>query len=111
MFRDLRKNNKGVVFVTVLMIIIVMAVLTVSIISLNVNQSMLTEGEAKRMNAETLALGGLAVMLANQQSARPKNYITYLNLIDGISYNVQINLAGAGLPGTGTSALNISVTY
>ena len=57
MLRQLKANNQGIVFVTVLMIIIVMMILTVSIVSLNVTQVLRTSGEVKHVQAEYLRLG------------------------------------------------------
>jgi len=63
MLRQLRQNERGVVFVTVLMIIIVMMALTVSIVSLNVTQVTRTAGEVKHVQAEHLALGAIPKLL------------------------------------------------
>ena len=110
MLRQLRKNEKGIVFVTVLMIIIVMMVLTISIVSINVNQIMLTEGEVKRIQAEILAMGALAYTFANQLSSSPGNTISYTETLDNVTFNV---VAQIGAPGSGimnTATLNIDVT-
>lgn len=112
MLKELRTNQNGIVFVTVLMIIIVMTVLTVSMISLNVNQSLLSEGEIKRIQAETIALGALAHMFTNLQlGGSSSNSITYPVSIGNVTYTVVANLYGSGLSGTYTQTLNIYVSY
>ena len=109
MLKQLKQNEKGVVFVTVLMIIIVMMVLAISVISINVSQVMITEGEAKRLQAEILAMGALAYSFANQMSTSPGNQMTYMQSLDNVAYNVFVNLANGSTPGTST--LNIYVNY
>ena len=47
-----RNNERGVVYVTVVMIIMVLTVLALSVVGLNANQSILAEKEIKRIQAE-----------------------------------------------------------
>ena len=109
MLRQLRQNDHGIVFVTVLMIIIVMMILTVSIISLNVTQVMRTAGEIKHVQAQYLALGAIPYLYANQWTASPDNVITYTETLDGIPFTVTANLSGSGI--YSTNNLSIDVTY
>ncbi len=111
MLKQLKNNENGIVFVTVLMVIIVMAVLTVSMISLNVSQSVLAENESKKAKAETLAQGGLFFFLANKSGPSPSNYIqyNYCDKTEDVRYRVTINMAGAGI--NNTNKLNITVAY
>ncbi|OGX37351.1 MAG: hypothetical protein A3G91_00580 [Omnitrophica WOR_2 bacterium RIFCSPLOWO2_12_FULL_50_9] len=111
MLRQLRKDDRGIVFVTVLMIIITMMILTVSIISLNVTQTVTSSGEIHRIQAEYLALGAIPYFYANQWTSSSSNTITYTQTLDGISFTVVANIIGPGLAGYNTSGLNISVTY
>ena len=111
MLRQLRENERGVVFVTVLMIIIVMMALTVSIVSLNVTQVTRTAGEVKHVQAEHLALGAIPYLYANQWTASPDNTITYTETLDGTLFTVVANLSGPGLGGYNTNSLSINVTY
>ena len=111
MLRQLRQNERGVVFVTVLMIIIVMMALTVSIVSLNVTQVTRTAGEVKHVQAEYLALGAIPYLYANQWTSSPDNVITYTETLDGIPFTVIANLSGPGLGGYNTNKLDITVTY
>lgn len=111
MLRQLRQNDHGIVFVTVLMVIIVMMILTVSIVSLNVTQVLRTSGEVKHVQAEYLALGAIPYLYANQWTALPDNTITYTETLDGVSFTVVANLSGPGLGGYNTTGLFVNVTY
>ena len=109
MLKRTQGKDSGIVFVTVLMVIIVMAVLTVSIISLNINQAIQTEEETKRIQAESLAMSGLALMIANQNSGAPSSTLTFSNTVGNITYTTTATIAG---PGAGnTNFLNITVSY
>ncbi len=61
-----RHNRSGVIFVTVLVIIIVMMVVTVSIISMNVSQVSVTERDVRRIQAEIKAQGMVDYLAAQQ---------------------------------------------
>lgn len=113
MFRQLKGNNSGVVFVTVLMVIIVMAILTVSMISLNVSHTVIAENEAKRVKAETLAAGGLSYFLSNQLGPNPSNSITYnyCDTLEGVRYRVSITRTASGVGNPPPFNLNVSVNY
>ena len=111
MLKQLKNNERGVVFVTVLMIITVMTVLAISVVSMNVNQVMMAESEVRRLQAEILAFGALAYTFTNQASSSPSNYISYLQTLDGETFNIE---AVVGPPNSGiynTSSLTINVTY
>ena len=112
MLKQLNSNQNGIVFITVLSIILVIAILTVGIIQLNLNQAYITEGEIKRIQLEAVAKGALALVYANLASDYPtsSNTITYNVTIGNQVYNVFAQLAGAGLTGTNTNTLNIYVT-
>lgn len=88
------KNEDGVIFVTVTMIIIVMMVLTVTIISLNVSQVVTTEEETHRLQAGTLAEGILYRIVAQQQTGGGLTYSSTYNL-DGYDFVVSATNPGA----------------
>ncbi|MDO8581119.1 MAG: hypothetical protein Q7S13_06535 [Candidatus Omnitrophota bacterium] len=111
MLRQLKNNEKGVVFVTVLMIILVMMVLAISVISINVSQVMTSENEVRRQQAETLAMGALAYTFADQLSGSPVNQFYTIEELDGLSFNVFVNLANTPTGPLGTSNLDITVSY
>ena len=108
MLRQLRKNEKGVVFVTVLMIIIVLMVLAISVISMNVSQVMSTEGEVDRIRGEMLGIGMLAQVFA-QASNSAFNSLSSNYLLDNTYYSVD---ATVGTPdASGLSNVIINVSY
>ena len=111
MLRQLRNSDRGVVFVTVLMIIIVMMILTVTIVSLNVTQVMRTSGEIKHVQAEYLAMGAVPYLYANQWTLAPDNMITYVETLGGVPFTVTANLSGSGLGGYNTNNVAITVSY
>ena len=111
MLRELKNNERGVVFVTVLMIILVMMVLAISVISLNVSQVMTAENEVRRQQAETLAMGAMAYTFANQLSSSPSNQFYMIQNLDGLSFNVFVNLSNTPSGPLGTSNLDITVSY
>lgn len=87
MLRDLRKNNKGIVLITVLMILIIMMALAVQITAMRVTQTMSEVKMAKQIQAELLAQGMLALIYANQLSTSPGNYFQSAYTIDGTTFN------------------------
>ncbi len=111
MLRKLSQNKEGVVFITVLMIIIVMMLLTVTIVSLNVTQTVNTEAEVRRIQAEYLGAGAVSYFYANQTSTTASNFITYTETLDGTVFTVEINLTGPGVPDYDTNSLVTDVTY
>ncbi|MBI5415746.1 MAG: hypothetical protein HZA29_02920 [Candidatus Omnitrophica bacterium] len=111
MLRQLRTNDKGIVFVTVLLIIIVLMILTVTIVSLNVTQVVNTAGETKNIQAQYLALGAIPFLYANQWSSSPGNVITYTETLGTRQFTVTMNLGGPGLAGYNTSSLSVNVVY
>jgi type II secretory pathway component PulK len=108
MLKELRKNEKGIVFVTVLMIIIVMMVLAVSVISMNVSQVSITEAEIKRVQSEIIAMGALARTFGNQMSSSPSNFIQYNVTVGSFTYQVTSNVYGNSGP-LNTAFLDISI--
>ena len=110
MFKQLRKNEKGVIYITVLMIILVMMILVISVISMNVNEVMLAENEVNRIRAEMLAFGMLAVTFANQASNSASNYISNVYIFDGRTYNVT-SVVGPATGPYNTNTLTINVSY
>ena len=111
MLRKLSQNKEGVVFITVIMIIIVMMLLTVTIVSLNVTQTVNTEEEVRRIQAEYLGSGAVYYFYANQTSTTASNFITFTETLDGTVFTVETNLVGSGVPGYDTNSLVTDVTY
>ncbi len=97
MLKSLKNNEKGVIFVTVLMIVIVMMVLVVSIVSMNVSQVTLAENEIRRVQAEILAMGALARTYGNQLSNSTGNFIQYTVDFGNFTYLVTSNVYSGNL--------------
>ena len=111
MLRDLKKNNDGLVLVTVLMVIIAMLVITLTMLSLNVSQVMTTEREVKRLQAETLGLGVLTYAFFNQMNNPSPTTINDTEYLDNVdySYTATTDSSPAGL--YETYPLNVTVNY
>lgn len=116
MLRLLHKNNQGVVFVTVVLIILAMMILTVSVVSLNVTQVLRTSGEVKNIQAQYLAQGAIPYLYngwtygAGQWRA-PSDTRTYTETLDGTVFTVTANLNRPGLVGYNTSGFLVNVVY
>jgi hypothetical protein len=92
MFRELKNNERGIIFVTVLIIIIIAMVLAVSVLSLNISQVKSTEDELRYIQAKILSDGGLARILVSQFSSSPSNVITYSETLGNITFNIVANI-------------------
>ncbi|HLF18499.1 MAG TPA: hypothetical protein VI749_06345 [Candidatus Omnitrophota bacterium] len=111
MLKTLQRNENGIVFVAVLMIIVVMMAVTVGIIGLNVSQVTFAEQEIKRIKAELLAVGALAYTFANQTTTSAASSITLSETLDGISYQIDADITSPGTGPNGSSPLTIVVDY
>jgi len=111
MLKELRKDNEGVVFVTVIMMITVMIALVVSILGLNTTRVKTTEREIRQIQAELLAEGALDLFLSNQLSNSAGNFISDSIYIGPYLFNISANLYSSGTGIFGTSQVNIDVVY
>ena len=111
MLKQLKKDEKGVIFVTVLMIIIVMMVLTTSMLALNINQILITEGEARNMQARLLAQGILAYVVANQTSDSPGQSLSGSVILDQVNFTWNANIDNSTVGYFGSNPLNIYISY
>ncbi len=103
-----KKDESGVVFITVTVIVMILMVLTVSIMSLNLSQATISEDEVTRVQAEMLAYGGLAYVIANQQqSPAPALGALPTENLGGHAFTVTPSLTGVGP----LQDLTIDVTY
>ena len=89
MLKQLKNNDNGIIFITVLFIIIIMITLTVGIMSLNVSQVKTTEGDVKRIQAEAAAMGAVSRMLAVQHSDTPVDNFSYSYTLNSITFVVE----------------------
>ncbi|MBN1869614.1 MAG: pilus assembly PilX N-terminal domain-containing protein [Candidatus Omnitrophica bacterium] len=114
MFRELRNNKQGMIFVTVLIIIVVAMVLAVTILSLNISQVKSSEDEFKHLQAKLLAEGGLAIMLINRLSGPPGDgEISYTETLGNTTYTIVSNVDSSSTAPVGysTNPFTIDVTF
>ena len=111
MLKISKTNEKGVVFITVLAIIIITMILTISIISLNVSQVMVTEREARRIVAEQFCKGCMEMLIANQLIDPTSNYYTETVQLGNIEYTCESALDTSGTGPFGEDALNCDIQY
>ncbi len=113
MLKDLKNNNRGIVFITALIIIIITMTLAISVLSLNISQVKSSETELKNIQAGILADGLIGRMLINQMSSSPSDIITYTETVGNTPFTLLANVysAGALLPGTNSVPFSASATY
>ena len=111
MLKNLKDNENGVIFITVLAIILMMAVLTVSILSINVTQVTSTERAIQDAQSEVLAMGAVSYAFAKKMNNSAENYLSYTETLGTTTFNITSNISGAGLPGYDTTGLTVNVTY
>jgi len=104
MLRNLKNNENGIVFVTVLMIVVVIMTITVGIISLNVSQVTFTEQEVQRIKTEMLAQGMVAYVYSNRMTGVANNSFIFNEVLDGINYVINADIAPS-------EALTITIDY
>lgn len=113
MLKNLRNNNHGVIFVTVLIMIIVAMVLTVSVLSLNVSQIKSTEDELKYIQAKIIAEGAIAQMIANDFLGVGTGPVTYTEPLGNTTYSVDatIDSGGSGPPNSNSKPFVIDINF
>jgi len=116
MLKQAQQNDRGIVFVTVLMIIIVMVIISLSIVSINVSQVISTEEAVKRAQAETIAWGALVFGVANQLSSTPGNRISYNepdvnNTNNPFVVDIDFNATGSVPPNSNSAPVEIQVSF
>jgi len=112
MLKDLKNNEHGVVFVTVLIVIITTMVLAVSVLSLNISQIKSAENELRYIQAKVLADGGLVQILSTQFVGTPITTNTYTETIGGTTFTIQSEITpGPGPAGSNSDLLDIVVTF
>jgi len=110
MLRQLAQED-GIVFVTILMIIMIMMTITMGIISLNVSQVQFSEGEVRRLKSEMLAQGLMAYAFANQISATAAPTIAQNRQLDSFVYTTSTTITDNNSGPTGADPLVIQVNY
>ena len=103
MFKKLTHNEDGVIFVTVLVIVIVTTLLAISIYSLNSSQAMLAEEEVRRIQSSLIAEGEHVRYIGSRFEG--VGYTAGVYTISSFPFTVSPTV---GAPGTG---LNYSTTF
>lgn len=113
MLKELKNNDHGIIFITVLVIILTTMALAISALSLNISQIKSAENELKYIQARVLADGGLAQIISNQFLPGYSDTIpSYTETIGDTIFTIQSDItAGAGPVGSDSTPLDISVTF
>ncbi len=113
MLKDLKNNEHGVVFVTVLIVIITTMVLAVSILSLNISQIKSAENELRYIQAKILADGGMVQILSTQFVGTPIISNTYTETVGDTTFLIQSNITACGTcpVGSNSAPLDVTVTF
>jgi len=104
----LKFKKKGFVFVTVVMMIVIMALITLSVISLNSSQSINAEKEIKRLQAESLGIGATQAMLLD---ANITSQVNFNQTMDGTDFTVTTGVTNNDSGPFGTDPLQVQVQY
>ena len=111
MLKDIRNNNSGIVFVTVLAIVISMMILTMSVISLNSSQTILVEDEVKRLQAEMLALGYFSYLHSNLVVDPTTVFTPTTQPLGSITYSINQDPIGISTGPLSTNTVGFTITY
>ncbi len=109
MFRPLKKNDSGIVLVTVLIMVLVMSILTIGILGLNVSQVLTSEDVKRSLVAEYFARKILWTIQANILNNLLPIASSASEVIEGVVYTANI-ITGIPVEGEPTP-YNIIVTY
>ena len=112
MLKDLKNNEKGVVFVTVLIIIVISMVLAVNILSMNISQVTSSEEELKMIQAGILKDGVLAQFYVNQFANSAANSFTYQETMGNTTFTVLANAILGSAPGqSNATPVSINIVF
>ena len=106
-----RFNNRGVVFITVTMITLIITFIAISLISLITSSVRTAEDEYRRIQAKTLAEGVIALVVAEQQKPSPPTTALFTQPLDGINYSVNWTLLTTSDGIFNTDNVQIRVLY
>ncbi len=116
MFKQLRKNNSGIIMVTVLMLTVILSVVAISVMSINVSQVTSSTDVKNNIRAKELAIGAFYQYYTQKFEGLGTNLNGVSENINGTAFTISIvdkatvpAMGGAG-PNT-TDQVNITVTY
>jgi Tfp pilus assembly protein PilX len=104
-------NTGGFVFVTVLTIVIVMMIVAVSILSMNISQTMVTEKEIDRIQAEVLAAGAVSYALTEKNNDPNSDSKTITQQIDQNTFSVTTSITNDSSGPFDTQPMKVEVNY
>lgn len=112
MFKQLN-NDRGLVFVVIMMVVIVMITLTLSLISINISQVNIAEKEAQRVQSALLGPGVLSLAFTRMQAgiSDPGDTITQVDTLEGTTYTSQVQMGTFGTGPINSSLLNATATF
>lgn len=108
----LKKNNEdGVVFVTVLILIISMMILAITVVNLQLNQATISEREIARIRSELVATGALQYYIAHEFAPNTTKSFGMGETLNGVLYDVQIDNGNPASGPNETNTLTISIDF
>lgn len=113
MKKNLKTNDQGVVFVTVLILIIVAMTLAISVLSLNISQVKSTENELKNIQGQLLMDGAFARLLTDQFSTTPSNTLNFTETVGDTDFTISatIDPLGSVLGGSNSVPMDVAVDF
>jgi type II secretory pathway component PulK len=113
MLKCLRNNQRGIVFVTVLIILTIAMVLAISTLSLNVSQVRSSEDEIRYIQAKALAEGGFARIYMDQFSDNPLDTLSYTEQIGNTTFTIDasVDRTANGPAGSDSYQATVDVTF
>ena len=110
MVDSIRRNESGVVLITVIAISFVMMVLTLSLVSINRNQITSGQRQIERLKAEQLAKGYWWRYYLATMNGTPF-VIPPAQPLNGKNYTISVVTGPIGLGPNGTTPVTAQVTY
>lgn len=113
MLKQLNTNEHGIVFVTVLILVIVAMILAMTALSLNLSQVKSTENELKHIQAGLLAEGAFSELFTNQFTGTPGTSMSYTEQLGNTTFTItsQIDGSGSGPAGSESVPMTIDVSF
>lgn len=111
MLKRIPNNEDGVVFVTVLVLVISMMILAVTIINLQLNQATLSEREIARIRSELVATGALQYYIAHEFSNNTVKSFGLSETLNGVLYDIHIDNDDTVAGPNNTNTMTITVDF
>ena len=113
MLKGLNNNERGIVFVAVLIIIMIAMVLAISTLGLNISQVKSSEDEIRYIQAKALAEGGFARIYDDQLSDSPTDMVTFTEQLGNTTYtvNAYVDRTIPGPAGSDSYLADVEVTF